>query len=240
MVRPLRIEYPGALYHVMSRGNAYRDIYLDNIDRNFFLGNLANCIETYNLVCHAYCLMGNHYHLLIETPEGNLSKAMRDINGIYTQWFNWKNQTIGHLLQGRYKAYVIEKEAYFLAVARYIVNNPIAKNIVRSPDNWEWSNFCATSGIIVPPPWLERNFTLSLFSEEKNEAESQYFNFVCDTRTQLSPYENLKEGIILGSQQILTGSGQILKKLRMSQKSEFPIVWSADLILSDYFKRFHL
>ena len=170
MVRPLRIEYPGALYHAMSRGNAYQDIFHDDRDRQSFLKNLEHCTELHNLICHAYCLMDNHYHLLIETPDGNLSKAMRDINGNYTQKFNARHKRVGHLLQGRYKAYLVEKDLYLLEVARYIVNNPVEAKLVQYPQDWKWSSYKATAGFVKAPDWLEVDFALGLFLKQRKEA----------------------------------------------------------------------
>ena len=203
MARPLRIEYPGALYHVMSRGNAYQDIYLNDQDRRAFLKNLETCIELHNLFCHAYCLMDNHYHLLIETPDANLSKAMRDINGNYTQGFNVRNERVGHVLQGRYKAYLIEKDLYLLEVVRYIVNNPVEAKLVDHPKDWKWSSYRATSGVNQPPKWLEIDFTLGLFSRQRKEAQKLYRKFVNEDLDQESPYEDLREGMILGSPQFV-------------------------------------
>ncbi len=130
MARPLRIEYPGALYHVTSRGNKRQDIFSNDNDRGIFLHVLSTLTETHNWICHAYCLMDNHYHLLIETVEANLSIGMRDLNGIYTQQYNKVHDSVGHLLQGRYHAYVIEKESYLLQVARYVVLNPVRAGMV--------------------------------------------------------------------------------------------------------------
>ena len=107
MARPLRIEYPGAVYHVTSRGNARRKIYLDDDDREMFLATLAWVGERFGWICHAYCLMGNHFHLLIETPNPNLSLGMRQLNGVYTQRFNRRHKKAGHLFQGRFKAIFI-------------------------------------------------------------------------------------------------------------------------------------
>ncbi len=104
MARPLRVEYAGAIYHVTSRGNAQSDIYLDDSDREAFLEILAGVIDRFGWVCHAYCLMSNHYHLLLETPKGNLSMGMRQLNGVYTQRFNRRHRRVGHLFQGRYKS----------------------------------------------------------------------------------------------------------------------------------------
>ena len=104
MARPLRIAFEGAVYHVTSRGNARQMIFRDDADREAFVEIVASAVKRYNLICHAYCLMGNHYHLVVETPDGNLSRSMRHINGVYTQHFNRKHRRVGHLFQGRFKA----------------------------------------------------------------------------------------------------------------------------------------
>ena len=112
MPRPLRIEYPGAIYHVTSRGNAQASIFLDDIDRNAFLSVLGLTMRRFNVICHAYCLMTNHFHLLLETPDANLSKAMRQFNSVYTQAFNRRHGRVGHVLQGRFKSIVVDRDAY--------------------------------------------------------------------------------------------------------------------------------
>ena len=112
MARPLRIEYEGAFYHVASRGNERKKIYRDDRDRDKFLEAMGRVSERYGFRIYAYCLMGNHYHLLLETPHGNLSKGMRDLNGGYTIYFNARHRRRGHLFQGRYKSIVVEKEGY--------------------------------------------------------------------------------------------------------------------------------
>src|SRR4030042_5793823 len=129
MARPLRIEFPGAVYHVTSRGNARQTIFIDDEDRGGFLDLLSIVVERFNWICHAYCLMGNHYHLLIETPDGNLSKGMRELNGIYTQHFNRRHGRVGHVFQGRFKAILVEKDSYLLELCRYIVLNPVRAGI---------------------------------------------------------------------------------------------------------------
>ncbi len=133
MARPLRIEYPGALYHITARGNAREPIFKDDTDRRAFLEILGNVIERHQWRCHAYCLMGNHYHLLIETPKANLSPGMRQLNGIYTQAFNRRHARVGHVLQGRFKAILVDKDSYLLELCRYIVLNPVRANMVKLP-----------------------------------------------------------------------------------------------------------
>ena len=124
MTRPLRIEFPGGVYHITSRGNGQQEIFLTEADRELFLDLLGQAIDRFQWLCHAYCLMANHYHLLIETPEANLSRGMRHLNGVYTQRFNRQHQRGGHVFQGRYKAIVVQKDSHLLALCRYVVLNP--------------------------------------------------------------------------------------------------------------------
>ena len=147
MARPLRIEYAGALYHVTSRGDRQEAIFEDDQDRTVFLNVLGEVISRFRWRCHAYCLMGNHYHLMIETPEGNLTKGMRQLNGVFTQWSNRRHKRSGHVFQGRYKAILVDRESYFLELARYIVLNPVRAAMVKHPNQWKWSSYGATSGM---------------------------------------------------------------------------------------------
>ena len=136
MARPLRIEFPGAVYHITSRGNGRQDIFSDDDDRIDFLERLSATVEHFHWICHAYCLMTNHYHLLIETPDGNLSAGMRQLNGTYTQAFNRKHRQVGHLFQGRFKSILVEKESHLLTLSRYIVRNPVAARMVKSAGHY--------------------------------------------------------------------------------------------------------
>ena len=115
MTRPLRIEYPGAIYHITSRGNARERIFLEDADRLIFLEVLGSVVKKYNWLCHAYCLMDNHYHALIETPDPNLSLGMRQLNGVYTQSFNRRQSRVGHVFQGRYKSILVQKMSIYLS-----------------------------------------------------------------------------------------------------------------------------
>ena len=125
MTRPLRLEYAGALYHLTARGNAQAAIYLEDSDRHLFLELLGKEVKQQRWVCYAYCLMDNHYHLLIETPEANLVSGMRRLNGVYTQAFNRRHQRVGHVFQGRYKSILVDKDSYLQELCRYIVLNPV-------------------------------------------------------------------------------------------------------------------
>lgn len=154
MARPLRVLYPNAWYHVMNRGAGRKKIFECNIHRNIFLELLAECHTLYNINIHAYCLMDNHYHLLISTPDANLSRAIRHLNGVYTQRYNRLTDTDGALFRGRYKAKIIEEDCYLLIVSRYIHLNPVLANISSRPDQYKWSSYPAYIGAVKPPSWL--------------------------------------------------------------------------------------
>jgi REP element-mobilizing transposase RayT len=147
MARPIRIEYPGAVYHVTARGNARMAVFVDDADRMGFLEILEDVIKRFNWLCHSYCLMGNHYHLLLETIDGNLSAGMRHINGVYTQYFNRRHDRVGHVFQGRFKAILVEKERYLLELCRYVVLNPVRAGMVKLPEEYGWSSYRSIAGI---------------------------------------------------------------------------------------------
>ncbi len=200
MARQLRIEYPGALYHVTSRGNARNDIVNNDDDRKNFLTSLGSVVKRFNWLCHAYCLMDNHYHLLIETPEGNLAKGMRQLNGVYTQRFNKRHAMVGHIFQGRYKAIIVEKESYLLELARYIVLNPVRAHMVKSPAAWEWSSYTATAGMRVAIDFLTTDWILSQFSLAKKTAQKGYKEFIAEGIGGDPPWEEVVGQIFLGGE----------------------------------------
>ena len=140
MARPLRIEYSGAFYHVTSRGNERKAVYKSQRDREKFFSYLESATERYGAVVHIFCLMDNHYHLLIETPSGNLSQIMHHINGAYTTYFNTKRERSGHLFQGRYRAILIEVDEYAKELSRYIHLNPVRAGIAENPEEYRWSS----------------------------------------------------------------------------------------------------
>ncbi|MFH1142093.1 MAG: transposase [Candidatus Uhrbacteria bacterium] len=198
MARPLRIEFPGALYHITSRGNGRKKIFRSDQDKIAFLKVLKNITKDYNWICHAYCLMDNHYHLLIETPDGNLSKGMRSLNGVYTQIFNKAHRSVGHIFQGRYKSFLIEKDGYLMEVARYLVLNPVRANIVLSPHLFKWSSYRSTVGLSGKPDWLTIDWILGMFSTNRQTAQKQYVAFIKEGMGYDSPFDKVK-GTILGS-----------------------------------------
>jgi putative transposase len=155
MSRPLRIEFPGAVYHVTSRGDRRETIYRDDHDRAAQLAIVAQAMERFDAQVLAYCLMGNHYHLVLHTRRANLSRLMRHVNGVYTQTFNRRHGVVGHLFQGRFKAILVDRDAYLLALCRYVERNPVAAGMVRAPDEWRWSSCRAHLGQVATPTWLD-------------------------------------------------------------------------------------
>ena len=198
MTRPLRLAYPGALYHVTTRGNARQAIYTDDQDRSTFLAVLAAVVTRSQWLCHAYCLMDNHYHLLIETPQGNLSAGMRQLNGIYTQRFNRRHTRVGHVFQGRFKAILVERENYLLELCRYVVLNPVRAGLAKRPQTYRWSSYRATAGLEKAPEWLTREWVLAQFSPQRRRAERQYQEFVQDGRGTASPWAQVEGQVVLG------------------------------------------
>ena len=178
MARPLRLEFPGAVYHVTSRGNARQRIFFGDADRELFLDTLAHVISRYGWLCHAYCLMDNHYHLLVETPRANLSLGMRQLNGIYTQTFNRRHHRAGHLFQGRFKAILVEKESYLLELCRYIVLNPVRVKSTVAAQAWKWSSYRATAGLSAAPELLTTDWLLGQFGGSRATAQQRYREFV--------------------------------------------------------------
>lgn len=204
MSRPLRIEYPGAFYHVTSRGNARKNIFLTDEDREQFLFLLAKTIKKHNWRCHTFCLMDNHYHLIIETVDPTLSNGMQDLNGNYTQWFNAKHESVGHIFQGRFKAFLIEEHSYLLNVMRYVVLNPVRANMVISPADYHWSSYRSLAGLEKTPDWLTTSNILNQFSSNKKEAHRQYQKFIMDGISLPSPMLDAKNGGILGTEQFIS------------------------------------
>lgn len=155
MARPLRIEFPGAVYHVTARGDRREEIYRDDTDRRTHLAVLGAAMKRFNAELLAYCLMGNHFHLVLHTRRANLSRAMQYVNGIYTQRFNKRHALVGHLFQGRFKAILVDRDAYLVALCRYVERNPVAAKLVKRPQDWLWSSCRAHLGLTVCPPWLD-------------------------------------------------------------------------------------
>lgn len=203
MSRPIRIEFSDALYHVTARGDRREDIFEDDEDRQMFLSTLEQVIAQFNWLCHAWCLMDNHYHLMIQTPDGNLSKGMRQLNGVYTQSSNRRHRRVGHLFQGRFKAILVDSDAYLLELTRYVVLNPVRAGMVKKPDDWLWSSYRASVGLEPVSPWLEVDGLLAQFGKRRSVAQQRYAQFVSEGINANSPWSNLRGQVFLGNDQFV-------------------------------------
>ena len=213
MGRPLRLEFQDAVYHVFSRGNERKAIFRCAADYERFLSILRDCALTFNVLIHAYSLMPNHFHLLIETKEANLSYVMKRLLGLYTLRFNKKHKRVGHLFQGRYKAHLIDKDSYFLQVSRYIHLNPVKAKIVRSAEDHTYTSMRYYLSR-KSPDFLHKDFTLGQF-----ESPSGYSRFVLDGLADRQDiFKNALGGSILGSEDFLA---KIKTKILKKEPSDF-------------------
>jgi putative transposase len=217
MSRPLRIQYPGAFYHVTSRGNEQKAIFKSQKDREKFLEYLESAVVRYGAVIHVWCLMDNHYHLLVETPEGNLSQIMRHLNGAYTTYFNVKRKRAGHLFQGRYKAILVEADQYAAELSRYIHLNPVKAGIVDKPEGYVWSSYRNYIGRAKTTAWLETQFILSSFGSRITAAETKYRQFVEEKLEK--PFDSPLQAVVAST---LLGSHEFVREVSEKHLGETP------------------
>lgn len=190
MSRPLRRQFPGALYHVTARGNRQADIYLDERDRLAWLDVVGEVSARYNFIIHSFCQMTNHYHLLLETIDGNLSKGLRQLNGEYARHFNHRHDQLGHVFQGRFYSEVCTEQSHVLEVSRYIVLNPVRAGMTEGPGEWNWSSYAALTGVAAPPPWLDVAWLLGQFGSDTGAAIRAYTEFVAQGIGRPYPLQN--------------------------------------------------
>ncbi len=183
-----------------SRGNARNPIFEDDEDRWLFQDCIGAVVARLHWRCHAFCLMDNHYHLLIETPQGDLSAGMRQVNGLYTQRFNRRHGRVGHLFQGRFKAIVVDRESYLLELCRYIVLNPLRAAMVDQIEHYAWSSYPATMGLSECPDWLETDWILAQFAQDRIPAQRHYAEFVANGKGCAAPWSAVKGQVLLGSE----------------------------------------
>jgi REP element-mobilizing transposase RayT len=205
MARPLRIEFPGAIYHVMSRGNQRGAIVRDDADRQRRLDWLRRTVETYGWRLHSFVLMTSHEHLFVETPEANLSAGMQYLNGSYTSYFNRRHRRVGHLFQGRFKGHLVELEGYFLEVSRYLHLNPVRAGLVERPEDWRWGScagYCRGGRALG---WVTYARVLGEFGREAAEARRAYARFLRAgvVEPPPSPFAAAVGGLVLGSQRFV-------------------------------------
>jgi putative transposase len=205
MPRPLRLEYPGALYHVTARGTRQGAIFLDEQDRALLLSILAQALRTCDAQAFAYCLMGNHYHFVLRTNQSNLAELMRRINSVYSLTFNQRHGRSGHVFEGRYKAFHVDRDAYLLEVCRYVDLNPVRAGFVASPVRWAWSSYRANCGAVSSPWWLATRDIYALLSERQPAGSTdiatggrRYADWVAAGRSVRLWANSLRQGKYLG------------------------------------------
>jgi len=200
MARPLRVEYPGAYYHVVSRSNNQENIYNNDKDKEKFLEYIEKAVERFSIIIHTYCLMSNHYHLLVETPDANLSLSMQWINVSYATYFNREHDRHGHLFQGRFKATLIGADEYLKHLSRYIHLNPVRAKMTSKPAEYQWSSYHVFIDRQKATKFLETDRLLSNFGINKREAKRNYKAFVegVDIKAVANPSKHIIEGFILG------------------------------------------
>jgi len=205
MARPLRIEYPGAYYHLINRGNAGEKIFKSIRDREKFLEYLAKAVERFGIVIHTYCLMSNHYHIIVETPQANLSTAIQWLNVSYAAYYNKKRQRSGHLFQGRFKALLVDADEYLSQLSRYIHLNPVRAKMFDAPADYRWSSYPAFIGKVNEPQWLDTGL-LARFGKKRRQAAKNYQSFVeeIDLKDIENPNSRVVEGFIMGETEFVS------------------------------------
>ncbi|MFN0037949.1 MAG: REP-associated tyrosine transposase [Burkholderiales bacterium] len=237
MSRPLRLELSGGLYHVTSRGDRREDIYLDDLDRETWLEVLSQVCERYHWAIHAWCQMTNHYHLVIETPEGNLSAGMRQLNGVYTQKVNSRHRRVGHVFQGRFKGILVERDSYLLELARYVVLNPVRAGMVRQVHKWKWNSYHAMLGTAPCPAWLQTGWLLGQFGSGRIRQIERYVQFVQEGVRGAPIWDQLKGQVFLGSETFVQLMQRELEAAAKHTDKEIPRMQRRALAKSlDYYK----
>jgi REP element-mobilizing transposase RayT len=226
MSRPLRIEFPGAVYYVSARGNAGASLFTGMEDGQRFLDLLQREIEQQRWLCHGYCLMEDHFHLLLETPEPNLGRGMARLSMAYSQWFGRHHNRHGHLFQGRYKAIILEKSQWLQPLARHMALNPVRVGAVNRADQWRWSSYRAFAGSEAAPSWLECNSILS-------GLDSNWADYVEEGIDAPSPWEHLRAGHYLGGEPFLKSLAERIKDMpedQVTASARHPARPTADMV----------
>lgn len=245
MSRPLRLDHAGALWHVTSRGNERREVFLDDQDRREFLRLLGRSVELFGWKLYAWVLMSNHYHLFVGTPEATLSRGMRQLNGDFAQHFNRRHGRDGHVFQGRFKAVLVQRESHMLEVARYVVRNPVRAGMVASPGDWPWSSYSATAGLEPTPAWLDTTFLLEQFGSRKSAAATKYRDFVLDQGAlSYDPWDQVIGQIYLGSASFAAAAraeSKVAEKDReVPRKQREPVTPSVEKVVRLFEQAFEL
>ncbi|MFT7688837.1 MAG: putative transposase [Candidatus Azotimanducaceae bacterium] len=207
MSRPVRIEFPGAHYHVTSKGTQDGSVFLDNEDRLAFLNVLETVVSRFAWLLHCYVLMDSHYHIIVECPKANLSKGMRQLNGVYTQHFNRRHEEEGSLFKGRFKSVLFEAKTYLLPLSRHVVLNPVRLGVSSSAQTYRWSSHRVLGGAIKQPNFLHIDTLLGSFEGSLKEKQSQYKEYV-------KAGVHLDSPLLEKSSQVLLGSAKFIGQMQ--------------------------
>lgn len=219
MARQLRVGFEGAFYHITSRGNLREKVFFEDKDREKFLEILEKTKERYGYILHAYALMDNHYHLLIETPKANISQIMQNINTSYTVYINKKYRRSGHLFQGRFKGIIVDKDEYLVTLSRYIHLNPVRAKIVQRPEDYRWTSYRAYIDRSIKGSLVDTSDTLSYYSKTRGDAIDRYKAFVeTGIRGEENPFKDIEAGIILGGRRFKSKIMKLLEKIRVDDE----------------------
>ncbi len=228
MARPLRIEFPDAVYHVTSRGNRQDAIFADDVDRQQLLLLWENALKRFDACALAWCLLDNHYHIVLQTRQANLSALMRQINGTYTQAFNRRHGNTGHVFQGRFKAILIDRDKFLLAVCRHVELNSLRLKLCKEIAQWPWSSYAQLTGRLPPEPWLDAPTVWTQLlghsaetSSDKLQAHEAYANYVAAGVGKEFWVQQLRQQVYLGDEEFVTRM-QALARNSMPTTSEVP------------------
>lgn len=220
MARPLRIEFPEAIYHITARGNERKSIFLDDKDYVKFLVYLSDSVKVFRLKIFGYVLMPNHYHLVLQTVDANLSRVMHQLNTAYTVYFNRKYSRVGHLFQGRYKALLIQKNPYLLEVSRYVHLNAVRARLINDPYQYRWCSYQYYVGRGKIPEWLDTNFIIEMLSKNTKKQKHIYKEFVeggiFESR---NPFDKVYAQTILGDEDFID---KVMDRLDLEKNQEIP------------------
>ncbi len=218
MSRPVRIEFPGAVYHVTSKGRGGQVVFKDQDDRGVFLNVIENVVDRFGWLMHSYVLMNDHYHLVVEVPGANLSKGMRQLNGVYTQHVNRRHRQEGPIFQGRFKSVLIEKKSYLLPVCRHVVTNPSRKLDQQHFASYKWSSYRALAGQVKGPTFLHQDDVLRFFGKQEKDAQRKYREYIKQGIGGDSPLDQRTSQVLLGSTRFLNEMQPILQGERLSKR----------------------
>jgi len=217
MARPIRVEFKNAVYFISSKGNSGNSIVSDDTDRELLLETLQYVTGRYGWKCHAYSIGDTEYNFAIETPKANLSIAMRQLNGIYTQKYNRKHKTKGHIFQGRFKAVLVEKDSFLLDICRHVVLLPVREGLTKNINTYKWSSYRATAGSSIIPEFLYVDWILSQFAKRIKNAQIKYRDFIKEGKKAENPLNKVKGQILLGSTKFIEQVTPLLTKGRKKE-----------------------